>query len=159
MISQLLKKWFVKKTVKKKTVLENLADEFDALDLSGRSDIFSSDKSNVRVTVSVRTIESYIKLLKIVHDSFVNELQLNKSQTLHEVETIYLRDFFEDRKGHHQDPVKALLEFVPLCSAVLRRYSEIDEKIEKSFTEQSNLRLSSGLVTNLVSILDTLKSL
>lgn len=155
----IIRGWFTKKLIPSKSILEKAAEEYKCFEPSRLRNIFSSDMSIVQISVCKSTIEDYQKFLKVLINAFDQETQLTKMQVTHEISTIYFRDFFVDRKQFTVEPVSAMEEFIPLCARFLELYHIDEINLDPSFIVQSNLRHTKDVVNNLVSIMDTLKTL
>lgn len=152
----LITKWVKKNKppiVSKITLTSNKYKDFNILYMSK---VFSSDMSIKQITVYKPTIEAYIVFIKLLIKFLEEDKQLSNLQVLSEVKTIYIRDFFIDSKHNYLNPEETFTEFKTLVSYFLDLYRTKEETVDPSFIIQINLRLTSGVVNNLTSLIESL---
>ena len=123
------------------------------------NNVFSSDMSIIQISVCKPTIEVYNAHLKMLINAFTNEVQLTNIQVSTQAETIYIRDFFVDKKANYLDPEITFTEFKELCAQFLDLYQTRQDLIEPSITIQINLRLTATVINNLVSLSQRLNAI
>lgn len=135
------------------------ASEYRTLSLDSMSKVFSSDMSIKQITVCKDTIDTYNLFLKFIIDYLKYDKQLAIIHFKNEEKTIYLRDFFIDRNNNYLEPISAMVTFRMLAAELLDLYQEKENILDPIFIIQSNLRLTRGVISNLISVLQNLKSL
>lgn len=151
------KLWMSKKEIPKLSKIETTAIVYKTFKPECLENVFSSDMSIVKVQVQELSIELYGKLLSKLIQSFKEEKQIFKNDIKDQSTTIFLRDFFLDRNQNFLDARQHMQIFALLAAEFLEIYQVHENILDPSFIIQSNLRLSRPIVTNLISLIESLK--
>lgn len=154
-----LRNIFSKKVVPAKSLLETVAGEYENLSRVNLRSVFSSDNSNKQMAVCQGNILLYTKHLKKLVQVFETDASPLNSSFFKNEQIVNLRDFFTNTDNRILDPEEHMANFMPLCSRFLELYNAAQSDLDPSINTQINLRLSRGVVSNLVSMIDTLKSI
>lgn len=147
--SKLWKKWFGKKPETRESQLASIVKLLKDLQPEKLKNAFSSDMSIFQVTVCKKTVDEYSELLRMLLRAFEDDRMLYPAQVNLEVKTVYLRDFFIDKKGMMLDPVESITDFINLAIQFLTLYEQKEQQLNKSFNTEKNLLLTSHVVSNL----------
>jgi hypothetical protein len=153
------KKWVSKKEIPKPSKINIAANEYRTLKLESLQNVFSSDMSIVQIRIWKGDIETYSKFLLMLINAFKEDRQLTKLDTVDESKVIFLRDFFLDRNQNFLDAPSSMQTFSLHAAEFLEIYQAKEFIPEPSFIIQSNLRLSGSIVSNLISLMESLKTL
>ncbi len=152
---------FLNKWIKKKEVPVSKIDEvvhrYRTIEFDNLSKVFSSDKNINTLRVYKHTIVEYISLLKLLTFAFKNEQQLYIAQVTGTEKIVYLADFFVDSNFNYVKPVNAMTEFSELAADFLQQYQVCELNLDPSFIIQSNLRLTKGVASNLIQLIDQIR--
>lgn len=117
--------------------------------------LHSSEYSIYTISVIKLNILSYNILLETViekmkYNQIISYLSLGLDKR-----DLYLQTFFIDDKGYYVD-INALDRFKQLSGEFLTLYKECEELPIKNFTTEKNLSVTQDIVTNLLTMLETL---
>lgn len=150
---------FLKNLVKKKpqpivSKLSQIAAKYETLKPVGLSRVFSSDMSIISIPVCVENIKSYNALLKRLVNAFENDEEIRIYDLPYSAKLTSMRDFFIDEKQNYIEPQSAFSEFTEYASTLLRHYDRVESNQNKSITNQVNLRKTSVVITNLITLIE-----
>ena len=154
-----LTRWVKKKKPPIVSALHRASALFRELKPYHLNKVFSSDMSIIQIDVCKPSIDVYINYLKLIIKAFKNDVQLTNIQTTNKLETIYIRDFFVDKKTNSLDPEVCFTEFRDLCAEFLDLYQTHQDLIDPNINIQINLRLCAPVINNLVSLSQRLSTL
>lgn len=146
---KLWKKWFGKKPEARESQLASIVKVLKDLQPEKLKNAFSSDMSIFQITVCKKTVDEYSELLRMLMRAFEDDRMLYPAQLGLEVKTVYLRDFFIDKKGMMLDPVESIADFITLAIQFLTLYEQKEQQLNKSFNTEKNLLLTAPVVSNL----------
>lgn len=147
--SKLWKKLFEKKPEPRESQLASVVKSLKAFQPQKLRNAFSSDMSIFRITVCKKTVEEYSDLLRMILRAFEDDRMLYPAQLGIDIQSVYLRDFFIDKKGLMLDPVQSIDDFITLAVKFLTLYEQKEQESNKSFNTEKNLLLTSQVVSNL----------
>jgi len=147
--SKLWKKWFGKKPEARESQLASVVKTLKELQPQKLRNAFSSDMSIYQITVCKKTVDEYSDLLRMLLRAFEDDRMLYPAQLGLNVSSVYLRDFFVNKKGMMLDPVESIATFIELAVQFLTVYEQEEQKSDKTFNTEKNLLLTSQVVSNL----------
>lgn len=155
---------FLKSLVKKKpqpivSKLEQTAIKYETLKPIGLSKVFSSDMSIISIPVCLSNISIYNKLLKRLIAAFENGEEIRMYDLPTSTKLTSLRDFFIDEKQNYIDPQSVFYEFTHNAFTLLRLYEKTESIAATSITNQANLRKTSVVIGNLITLIDYFNTL
>lgn len=155
---------FLKNLVKKKpqtivSKLEETAIKYETLKPSSLSKVFSSDMSIISMPVCVGNIKGYHNLLKKLIVAFENRYEIRMYDLPTSTRPTSMRDFFIDEQQNYIHPQSIFEEFTQSASILLRLYHKTQSIAEPSIADQVNLRKTSLVIGNLITLIEFFNSI
>ena len=132
-----LREWFARKTI--------VNSIFDPTALV---DIYSSDKSIISIPSYYDNYKTYITGLDILINKLLADQDIYYNDIPNLKEKVYVTDFFK-HKNVYQNPVIAGKQFLESITTFLETIKTLEEKVDPSAHTVRNLRVISGVVSNL----------
>lgn len=150
--------WLRRFKTKPKSKIASTIAMLNSIELKNFS-VYSSAASIIKLHSYKNNIVSYLNLLDILINAFVNETMLYQINLPTNAGFIYLRNFYVDDKGNYIDEIAMTKTFISKAGKFLTLYEECEKKNNKSFIVEKNLFLTQNLVGNIILLCEAINSI
>ena len=142
--------WF--KPPKPLTEIDQLVIQLEKANLSYYYNAYSSDLSNVKIISYASHVIQYIKVIDYLISLMDKDELLNRHQLPHDIQYLYLQDWFRDEESNFINVEETLKLFIDKTVTLLTLFQEKEMAIDKPFNVEKNLFFMQHIINNLIII-------